>query len=237
MMPQSFSNIVAAVFVGATVLVLVDQCRKPKWWLGRLLVWNMNMRHSLLTDWGLTHVPIEKHFTILDIGCGGGRTVAKLASVAADGKVHGIDHSAASVATARITNAQSITAGHVKIQQASVSHLPFPSDSFDVVTAVETHYYWPNLGADLREILRVLKPGGRLAIVAETYKGRHFDILYRPAMMLLRATYLSVNEHRELLAAAGYSEVEVFEDRDKGWICAVGSRPLQTATSEEKGTS
>src|SRR6516162_665776 len=107
MMPQPLANIVAAVLAGVAVLVLLDQCRKPRWWLGRLLVWNMNMRHSRLTDWGLTHVPIEKHFTIVDIGCGGGRTVAKLASVATDGKVHGVDYSAASVATARNANAQS----------------------------------------------------------------------------------------------------------------------------------
>jgi hypothetical protein len=69
-----------------------------------------------------------------------------------------------------------------------------------------------------------------LVIIAEAYKGRRFDILYRPAMMLLRATYLSVNELRDLLAAAGYSEVAVFEERGKGWICAVGRRPLESAT-------
>ena len=229
-MPQPLANIVAAVLAGAAVLVLVDQCRKPKWWLGRLLVWNMNVRHSRLTDWGLTHVPLEKHFTILDAGCGGGRTVAKLAAVTCDGKVHGIDYSAACVAAARSTNARWLEAGRVEIQQASVSHLPFSSGAFDVVTAVETHYFWPNLEADLREILRVLKPGGTLVIIAEAYKGRRFDILFRPAMMLLRATYLSVNEHRELFVAAGYSEVAVFEERGKGWICAVGRRPLQSAT-------
>jgi ubiquinone/menaquinone biosynthesis C-methylase UbiE len=229
MMPQPLVNIIATVLTGAAVLVLLDQCRKPKWWLGRLLVWSMNVRHSRLTDWGLTHVPLEKHFTILDIGCGGGRTVTKLAAVTSDGKVHGIDYSSASVAAARSTNARWLEAGRVEIQQASVSHMPFPDGAFDVVTAVETHYYWPNLEADLREILRVLKPGGRLVIIAETYKGRRLDILYRPAMKLLRAWYLSVSEHRDLFAAAGYSEVEVFEERGKGWICAVGRRPLQSA--------
>src|SRR5262245_14398289 len=229
-MSQPFAYIVAALLAVAAMLVLLDQCRKPKWWLGRLLLWNMNARHSRLTDWGLSHVPLEKHFTILDIGCGGGRTVAKLAAVTGDGKVHGIDYSAASVAAARSTNAQWLEAGRVEIQQASVSRLPFPNSAFDVVSAVETHYYWPNFEADLREILRVLKPGGTLVIIAEAYKGRRFDILYRPAMMLLRATYLSVNEHRELFAAAGYSEVAVFEERGEGWICAVGRRPLQSAS-------
>src|SRR5262245_59460917 len=185
----------------------------------------MNVQHSGVTDWGLGHVLLEKHFTMLDVGCGGGRTIDKLATLASEGKVHGIDHSAASVAAARHTNARWIESGRVDIQQGSVSRLPFPDGTFDVVTAVETHYYWPDLTADLREVLRVLRPGGRLLIIAETYRGRRFDALYRPAMALLRATYLTLGEHRDRLAAAGYSEVEVFEERSKGWMCAVGRRP------------
>jgi len=49
----------------------------------------MNRHHSKLTDWGLSHVEIEKTDTILDVGCGGGRTISKLAAMASDGKVHG----------------------------------------------------------------------------------------------------------------------------------------------------
>jgi hypothetical protein len=64
-----------------------------------------------------------------------------------------------------------------------------------------------------------------LVIIAETYKGRRFDFLYRPVMKLLRATYLSVSEHRDLFSAAGYSEITVQEERKKGWICVVGRRP------------
>lgn len=135
---------------------------------------------------------------------------------------------------ARSANACWIAAGRVEIQQASVSHLPFPDGSFDVVTAVETHYYWPNLESDLREILRVLKPGGRLAVIAESYKGRRFDIFYRPVMKLLRANYLSVEEQRKLLSAAGYSDVLVQVDRRKGWICAKGMRAKKAETSQIK---
>jgi SAM-dependent methyltransferase len=159
------------------------------------------------------------------VGCGGGRTIYKLATLASKGRVYGIDYSAASVAVARSVNAGWIQAGRVDIRQGSVSHLPFPDATFDVVTAVETHYYWPNPVADHAEIRRVLRPGGRLVIIAETYKGRRLDALYRPAMALLRATHLSVSEHRDLLSAAGYAEIMVFEERPKGWLCAIGRRP------------
>jgi SAM-dependent methyltransferase len=232
MTPELLVTIGTAALTVAAVVVLPGQLRKPRWWLGRLLLWEMNVRHSRVTDWGLRHVPLERHFTILDVGCGGGRTIQKLAALASEGKVYGIDYSAASVAAARRTNARRLEAGRVEIQQAAVSRLPFPDGSFDVVTAVETHYYWPNLVADLREIRRVLKPGGRLAIIAEAYKGRWSDILNRPAMMLLRARYLSVGEHRDLFTAAGYSDVVVSEERRKGWICAVGRRPVLTAAAD-----
>jgi len=72
----------------------------------------------------------------------------------------------------------------------------------------------------------VLKPGGTLAIIAETYKGRRFDLVYRPAMMLLGATYLTPDGHREVLAAAGFTDVEISVERSKGWICAVGHKAV-----------
>ena len=44
-------------------------------------------------------------------------------------------------------------------------------------------------------------------------------------MTLLRARYLTVEEHRQLLTSAGFSDVDVHTDARKGWICAVGRKP------------
>lgn len=54
--------------------------------LGRLALWNMNSRHSKVTDGVLGYVAIEKEYTILDLGCGGGRTLSKLAERAKQGR-------------------------------------------------------------------------------------------------------------------------------------------------------
>jgi len=229
MTPELLRQLLTGALTVAAVLLLMRQCRKPAWWPGQLIARAMNRQHAGVTDWGLGHVQLARNFTILDVGCGGGRTVDELATIASEGRVHGVDYSAASVAVARRTNARWIAAGRVDIQQGSVSKLPFRDDTFDVVTAVETHYYWPDLVADMHEILRVLKAGGRLLLVAESYKGRRDDALYRPVMKLLGATYLSVSEHGERLAAAGYSEIEVFDERGKGWLCAVGTKPAPSA--------
>lgn len=188
----------------------------------------MNASHSKLTDWGLTHVSIENHYTVLDLGCGGGRTVSKLAAIATQGKVYGIDYSDESVAVAKRTNARWSDLGRVEIRHGSVSHLPFPDGMFDVATAVETHFWWPDLPGDMREVFRVLKRGGTLIVIAEVYKGAgtrvsKFTEKYASQTGM---TLLSVDEHRELFTNAGYSDVQVIEERRKGWICSIGRKPL-----------
>jgi ubiquinone/menaquinone biosynthesis C-methylase UbiE len=152
-------------------------------------------------------------------------TVRRLAEMAELGTVRGVDYSKASVAAARRTNKAGIESGRVEIQSASVSQLPFPDESFDLVTAVETHYYWPDFVADLREIWRVLKPGGTLLIVAEVHAGQWTGALNRLVMKPLGGTVLSPDQHRESFVAAGYSDVEVFLEDAKGWICVRGAKP------------
>jgi len=207
----------------ALVFYLLQQVRKPSRWVGRLFTWIMNMSHSNLTDWGLQHVQIGKEFTILDVGCGGGRTIQKLA-LATNGMVYGVDYANGSIAASQAKNKELIKTGRIEIHKASVSQLPFSENKFDLVTAIETQYYWPDLVKDMREILRRLKPAGTLCIVAESYKheGSKAD---QAVMKLLRSSNLGVKDQRELFLAAGYTDVQVFEEHKKGWICVTGKKP------------
>jgi ubiquinone/menaquinone biosynthesis C-methylase UbiE len=205
-----------------------NQCRKPSGWLGRRTLRNMNKRHSSVTDWGLSHLIVPRDGTILDIGGGGGRTIAKLAAASGSGVVHGVDHSPESVRVASEANAELVKAGRVAVRQGSVSQLPYASDTFDLVTAVETHFFWPDLRADVREVLRVVKPGGAFAIVAEVYKGADTTVTrlvekYAPKTGM---KLLTPDEHQSLLAGAGFADVQVFTNPEKGWVCAVGVKPL-----------
>jgi ubiquinone/menaquinone biosynthesis C-methylase UbiE len=153
--------------------------------------------------------------------------VSKLAAVADEGKVYGLDYSSDCVAVAGKTNRQWIEMGRVEIREASVSQLPFSDNMFDLVTAVETHFWWPELPADMREVLRVLKPGGTLLIVAEIYKGADTRTakLVEKCLPLSGMKLLTVDEHRELFANAGYSDVQIIVDSGKGWICGIGKKP------------
>jgi ubiquinone/menaquinone biosynthesis C-methylase UbiE len=98
---------------------------------------------------------------------------------------------------------------------------------FDRVTAVETHFWWPNLPGDMREIFRVLKPGGTLILIAEIYKGANTTVSKLAEKFAKQSgmTLLSANEHRELFANAGYSDIQVIEKREKTWICPIGRKP------------
>jgi SAM-dependent methyltransferase len=211
------------------IVYVLGQVRKPNGLLGRRVLQAMNLTHSALTEWGLQQLHVEKNATILDIGCGGGRTVQRLAALAPEGVIHGIDYSAASVAYARATNAREIERGRVQIQLGSVAALPFPDRTFDIVTAVETHYYWPDLQDNMREVLRVLKPGGTFVLIAELYRGARWSALYGVVMRVLRAKYLSDAEHRDLLTQAGFTEVSTVHAPGRSWICAMGRRPLPGA--------
>ena len=213
------------VFVAIAVPSVMRQCRKPGRWIGRPFLWSMNHSHSALTDWGLGHLRIEKGFHILDVGCGGGRTIEKLAALAPEGRVCGVDYSAGSVAASRAKNARMVAAGRVEVREAPVSRLPYPDRAFDLVTAIETHYYWPDPPGDLREVRRVLKPGGTVIVIAEAYNTGSRGRLQQAAMRPLGVALMSPDEHRAWLVAAGFEEVQVFEERGKGWLCVSGRLP------------
>jgi ubiquinone/menaquinone biosynthesis C-methylase UbiE len=204
---------------------VLDQCRKPTGWVGRVVLWDMNRHHATVTDWGLQHLAIELHDTILDVGCGGGRTVHKLAGIATTGKVYGIDISEESVSVSRRTNRRWIQLGRVDIRHGSVSCLPFCEHSFDLVTAVETHFFWPDLVADLQEVRRVLKPGGKLIIIAEVYAGGKYNQVLQKLAGWWHLALLSGTEYRDLFSRAGYAGIQIFEHYDKGWICVIGEKP------------
>lgn len=212
------------VVATAAAVYVVRQVKKPTRFVGRLFAWLMNRSHSALTDWAFTDLKVDKEAKVLDVGCGGGRTIEKLAQMA--NLVYGIDYAAGSIAASRAHNRRLIAEGRVLLQRASVSQLPFADDFFRLATAIETQYYWPDVVNDMREIRRVLEPGGRLVVVAESYKGGRHDWLLGPVMRFIGSRRLSVDDHRALFQSAGYTEVELFEERGKGWLCATGRKPL-----------
>lgn len=145
---------------------LLQNCRKPEGFAGRLIVASMNYGHSSISQWGLSHLKVKKDTRILDIGCGGGANIKRLLAMCPQGYIEGIDYSEQSVAVSRKKNRGDL-GKRCNIRQGSVSRLPYEDGAFDVVTAFETVYFWPDISNDFSEVSRVLKPDGSFLICNE----------------------------------------------------------------------
>ena len=203
---------------------MVKQCRKPKGLFGRLVGMGMNKGHDKLRRWGISHISLNCDACILDVGCGGGKAVKDLARIASKGKVYGIDYSEDMVQLARNINKKSIENGHVEIMHGSVSSLPFPDGMFNLVTAFEAYYFWPNLIDDLKEIKRVLKPGSTLLIANEVYKHEKFEKRNVKWAKWGDMMLHTPEEYREFLTESGYCDVEIFDIPEKNWITALAKK-------------
>jgi ubiquinone/menaquinone biosynthesis C-methylase UbiE len=206
---------------------LVRQCRKPTGLFGRFVGMGMNTGHGRLRLWGMSHVSINPGAFILDVGCGGGKGVQEMARVASDGKVLGIDYSEEMVKLARKINKKSVENGQVQIVHGSVSSLPFSDGMFNLVTAFETYYFWTNLIDDLKEIWRVLKPGGTLLIGNEVYRHEKFEKRNSKWAEWGDMMLHTPEEYREFLTKAGYLDVAIYGLPEKNWITALAKKEVR----------
>lgn len=180
-----------------------SQCARPEGFLGRMMLRFMNFGHAPLTNWGLGLIEIHDRWTMLDIGCGGGATLKRLLKRSEGAKVYGIDISEESVEKARRVNAK-VLDKQVFVIQGSAENLPYEDGKFDLVTAVETVYFWPNLPDCLKEVKRVLKPGGQFAIMVEVIED---DSMWTDIVKGMTA--YSPEQLKKLLDDAGFIQTEI----------------------------
>jgi SAM-dependent methyltransferase len=147
------------------------------WALGRLWVHET----AALNDKAIALLDPAPGEAVLDLGCGPGRAVAAIAERGA--RVTGIDPSPVMISQARHRNRAAVASGQVQLHTGDAESLPAPYATIDAALTVHTLYFWPDLLAGLREIHRVLVPGGRLAIglrPAERGLQRRLDpVVYR----------------------------------------------------------
>ena len=177
----------------------------------------MNKGHWDLTTWGLKHVSIKSDSVILDVGCGGGKTISRLARRAVQGKVYGIDHSADMVDYSRQVNKKLIAKNRVEIVQSSVEKTGFKDEFFDLVTAIETYYFWPNLAEAFREIKRILKKGGCLLIISEMIKDGVYEVENAEIIAKTQVHLVPLQEMQRMLYSVGFSNVKVYRKRKSDW--------------------
>lgn len=190
---------------------LIAQAKNPRGTIDSSMLCIMNTAHTKLTKWALQKVHIKTDAVILDIGCGGGKAIHTLSKQTPLGKIYGIDYSNQAVENSKKANMQDIKTEKVIIHQASVSSIPYHTNFFDLITAFQTHYFWPDVEHDLKEIFRVLKPNGSFLLVAETFKIQyHMD------------KFKTTEELISLFYTTGFQSVKYYEER--GCLCVIGNK-------------
>ena len=107
------------------------------------------------------YVDARRGETLLDLGCGAGLDLYLYAkAVGPEAEVFGLDFSEAMLRKAR-KNMEDSGISNVKFLHAHADAIPLPGDSLDLVTANGIYNLSPDKDAVMREVFRVLKPGGR----------------------------------------------------------------------------
>lgn len=198
-----------------------ENTRRPTGFGGKIMVSMMNLGHRALADWGLRFLNMPTNAAVLDCGCGGGANLKKLLKRCPNGSVRGVDYSQVSVEKSRKVNRSAIEAGRCEVLQASVAQLSFDEAQFDLVTAFETVYFWPELTQSFREVQRVLKPGGAFLICNECGgndgKGEAW------AKKIAGMTVYGRAQLKAAMEQAGFRGVQIHGNRS-GWLCAVAQK-------------
>lgn len=168
---------------------------------GRFMLRSMNKGHEKLARWGRSYINIDKDYTVLDLGCGGGRNIEYFLTKA--DKVYGLDHSITSVKMASEINKKAIDTGKCKILVGDVKNLPFEEESIDIVTAFETIYFWNDIEECFREIYRVLKNGGQFLICNEVSSKERRDV--KKLLKMINFEIYKPNDLTKMLRELGFT--------------------------------
>jgi SAM-dependent methyltransferase len=190
---------------------------------GRKLLEEMNVQHRGLSEWALTTIPGIRCRRILDIGCGGGMLISLLAEKYPGAEIFGVDISEESVAMTKRVNAGIVGSGRCRVSLNSVSALPFAAGTFDLVTAFETYFFWPDLENDIGKAASMVADGGCLIIVSELYPHPDFNERNEEAARM-SGLRLRTNEDMASMIESHGLDVTVYALENKNWIAFVGKR-------------
>jgi ubiquinone/menaquinone biosynthesis C-methylase UbiE len=136
---------------------------------GHVAGWIMSWRSSNVARnrWAVQLLDVQPNDRVIELGCGPGVALAALASRAIRGLVVGVDHSQVMICQAHRRNRAAVKAGRVRLIHAPVESLAINDGQFDAALAVNTVGMWPEPTARLRELARLLRPSGRIALVSQ----------------------------------------------------------------------
>lgn len=149
---------------GISANELGRQLMKPTGETGLIVAEKMNATNNEIYDFVLSQMSIRGDDKVLEIGFGNGKLIAKFFEINPNITFFGIDFSETMCVEAKKLNRALVDENKLHISCQDSLSLSFADDLFDLIVTINTIYFWDNLNAQLTELNRVLRKGGRLVI-------------------------------------------------------------------------
>lgn len=183
----------------------ITQCRKPHGEEGFETIKNMNENHREISEFAFECIDINDNDKILDIGCGGGVNIEKFLKLTKN-NVDGLDYSEVSVKASLEKNQKAVEDKRCNVIHADVCNMPIDDETYDLASAFETIYFWPDIKNTFKEVSRIIKPEGRF-MIAQGTDGNHPDDEKWLKTVEGMKVYTSL-ELKKYLLDAGFKSVE-----------------------------
>ena len=164
----------------------------------------MEQHHLPIVEPMLALIAFDPKDKILDVGCGTGWLVRRIAPLVSAGVAAGMD-----VSDAMLGRAESLSAllPNAVSKRGGVDAIPWETGYFTKVLSVESAYYWPDPAQGVREIFRVLSPGGAAWILINYYRDNPHCHQWG-GQLKVPTCLLSTEEWEDLFRQAGFEAVE-----------------------------
>ncbi len=156
------------LFKGPTPKMMAAQLRQPSGMMAKKVGERMNAANRYLYEATWRALQLRDGMSVLEIGFGNGLFFPELAAKAKDLKLTGLDFSLAMMKEAKTRNTELVKHGTLALHFGSSDRMPFADASFDRVYCINVVYFWEDPATHLREVKRVLKPGGQFVAALRT---------------------------------------------------------------------
>ena len=153
---------------------LIQQSKNPSGFLGKRMMKLWNRAYLSMFVWAIRHLDRTFYPVILDVGVGNGRSTILLKETFPQSTVTGID-----ISDTAITQAKQIEMANLNFERRDVRETGFSDESFDLITAFQTHFHWQDLEASFMELRRILKSDGMLLLACEYNKLSYFLLKFQ----------------------------------------------------------
>lgn len=197
----------------------LSNCKKPKGKFGKMIVSAMNKGHAPLALWAFEVCPLKDGESVLDVGCGGGGNLVRILERCPKSRADGIDYSEESVECSR--KATKKYADRCNILCGDAMRLPYRDETYDRALSCESIYFWPDPVQGLKEMLRVLKKGGKAILASEMTDPEKGKIWTKRCEGM---TIYTADELAAPMKKAGFSDIKIHRTR-KVWGAVEGIKP------------